>query len=504
MINKYRSYRYLTIIGMICVNIYSFGQTREVNQKPNSTIQFSVELLNSSSVNDTVTLNISGEFGSGNLLLMNDSSITRIAKSHRFNFKFHSETSPRYISLSIGPPYWQNGQEILPQEPIFQGDSIHLVYNCKTKQKYFTGRGSEKFVWLGQMEKADVRLRDSLPKYSFDRQPAQWIGVEDFRLKYHTNKLEASKKQFDDFTYKILKADLIAQNRSIIYDVMRAWNFGIGYERPQLDSVYTADFYNKPLDTASSDQLAKSGFYSIFLVNKLRTDQVYREDHHLAQKTDVYYTIKDDFSNGNLKDKMLVTLLFGKYTFQELSDSLLSDAIKITQNEAYVNILKALQKKVGSGEPITGFSFEDRNGNTVKLKDLKNKVIFVDMWFTGCAGCIQVAKGLPKVEKAFTDNANVVFVSLSIDKNKQSWLKSIHSEQNSKGTYFITPKTLYLYTSGTGSDNEFIKRYNASNAYPCIILISKKGTMYSSSPPRPDSAAGCTSLIKLIRNAMKE
>jgi hypothetical protein len=111
---------------------------------------------------------------------------------------------------------------------------------------------------------------------------------------------------------------------------------------------------------------------------------------------------------------------------------------------------------------------------------------------------------LPKVEEAFKDNPNVVFVSLSIDKNKQSWLKSIHSEQNSKGTYFITPKTLYLYTSGTGSENEFIKRYNATNGYPCMILISRNGTMYSSSPPRPDNPNESKKLVLLIRKALQE
>lgn len=493
------------IVASVALCITSNAQTMnpDKGKKKLSTIHISGDLLNSDNVVDTVTIRILGEFGSGNLYRTPDSSISVITNGRHFNLNFFPKAKPTYISLQIGSLDWQGAEEILTQELINPGDSIDFVYDYKTKKISFSGKGSEKFNWYRTMELNDVRLRDSLPKFIFDKQPVQWIGNENFRLNYHLTNLQLIKRRIDDTTYNILKADLIAQNRFYIYDLMRAWDFGIGYQRPQLDSVYKKDFYDKPIDTTSSSLLAKSGCYAIYIVNKLHTDYTYREFHHLPNEKDVYHIIKGNYG-ADLRDKILLTLLFKKYAFQELSDTLLNDAILTIENKQYVEVLKNLQSKIGKGQRVAGLTFNDRYGNKFDLKNHKNKVILVDMWFTGCAGCIAVSKALPNVEDAFKDNPNVAFVSLSIDKNKPVWLRSINPDINHPGIHYTTARSIYLYTNGTGKNNEFIKRYNATSGYPRLILIGKKGEIYSFNPPRPDASGGSEKLILLIKKALWE
>ncbi|MDB5153527.1 MAG: hypothetical protein JWR54_2278 [Mucilaginibacter sp.] len=495
----------LLIVISVASYSTSVAQTIKFNNgtKKLSAIHISGDLVNSDNVVDTVTIRILGEFGSGNLYRTADSSVSVITAAHHFNFNFFPKTKPTYISIQIGSPDWQGAEEILTQELINPDDSINFIYDCKTKNIHFSGKGSEKFNWYKSMELSDVRLRDSLPKFIFDTQPAKWICNDNFRLNYHLQSLQLLKGRIDDTTYSILKADLIAQNQFYIYDLMRAWDFGIGYQRPQLDSVYKIDFYEKSLDTSSSDLLAKSGCYAIYMVNKFNTDNAYRELHHFPNEKDVYHIIKDNYV-ADLRDKMLLTFLFKKYAFQELSDTLLSDAILTIENKDYVEVLKSLQCKIGKGQPIVAFAFNDKNGNKFDLNKFKNKVIFIDMWFTGCGGCIAVSKALPNVEEAFKGNLNVAFVSLSIDKSRQTWLRSINPDIHHPGIHYTTLTSIYLYTNGTGNNNEFIRRYNATSGYPRLILIGKNGKIYSFNPPRPDAPGGSEKLILLIKQALQE
>ncbi len=54
--------------------------------------------------------------------------------------------------------------------------------------------------------------------------------------------------------------------------------------------------------------------------------------------------------------------------------------------------------------------------NTPKDKNLKNKVIVLEFWATWCAPCIKAVPHLNKIQKKFKGNDNVVFLSLSDEK----------------------------------------------------------------------------------------
>lgn len=90
------------------------------------------------------------------------------------------------------------------------------------------------------------------------------------------------------------------------------------------------------------------------------------------------------------------------------------------------------------GTDLSAFEFADREGKTVKLGDLKGKYVYIDVWSTGCLPCKQEIPHLEKLEQAMATD-DIVFVSISLDKNNDVWQKFIR-EKNMGGLQLIADK----------------------------------------------------------------
>ncbi|QEM03718.1 TlpA family protein disulfide reductase [Mucilaginibacter rubeus] len=128
--------------------------------------------------------------------------------------------------------------------------------------------------------------------------------------------------------------------------------------------------------------------------------------------------------------------------------------------------------KTTKGMPAYNFDLTDAKGHKVKLSEFAGKVVFIDFWYTGCGNCINYYRDvLSKVEEKFANDPNVVFISISIDKNKEGWLKSIQS-----GTY-TSDNIVNLYTNGDGMSDPVIKFYQVLG-YPRPLVIDKLQRLY--------------------------
>jgi thiol-disulfide isomerase/thioredoxin len=117
----------------------------------------------------------------------------------------------------------------------------------------------------------------------------------------------------------------------------------------------------------------------------------------------------------------------------------------------------------------------------------------MDFWFTGCGPCRQTAPYLKKLEKLF-EGKPVTFISVSIDKDKEQWLKSVKSEQ------YASADIINLYTNGEGAEHKIIQHYDI-NSFPTLILIDKQGRLCPNPVnPRIDDNKD---LISKINNALK-
>lgn len=155
---------------------------------------------------------------------------------------------------------------------------------------------------------------------------------------------------------------------------------------------------------------------------------------------------------------------------------------------------------------VMDYTFKDLLDNDVHISDFKGKVVLIDLWYSGCGACIKSNQAINSIHKQLIGE-NIVFLSISVDKNKLKWMQSLtknaaKSELNPwAGKYYSSPGTVTLYCGETGSNNDFVKLYNPENAYPSLLLIDTNGKLVSKDPPRPEIDR--EKLIRLIKALLK-
>lgn len=115
----------------------------------------------------------------------------------------------------------------------------------------------------------------------------------------------------------------------------------------------------------------------------------------------------------------------------------------------------------------------------VSLADLKGKFVYIDMWATWCGPCKGEMPSLLELEKRF-EGKDILFVSLSVDKNKdiELWKQTI--EKMGLGGI-----QLHL-----GENWTWLKNFMpASMSVPRFVLLDQKGKIIDANMSRPSDKA---------------
>jgi len=105
------------------------------------------------------------------------------------------------------------------------------------------------------------------------------------------------------------------------------------------------------------------------------------------------------------------------------------------------------------------------------LEDFRGKYVYIDMWATWCNPCRRELPYLKSLEEKFSD-AEIVFLGLSIDRDKAKWEEMVRSGS-------LVGTQLYL-----GSGSSFQKAYNIEGI-PRFILLGKDGRIVNPDMSRP-------------------
>ena len=109
------------------------------------------------------------------------------------------------------------------------------------------------------------------------------------------------------------------------------------------------------------------------------------------------------------------------------------------------------------------------------MSDFRGKYVYIDMWATWCSPCRGEMPYLKALEEEFAD-AQIVFLGLSIDKDKDAWEKMVRSGD-------LTGVQLYL-----GTQSNFQEAYKI-DGIPRFILLDKDGRIISNDMTRPSEDA---------------
>lgn len=214
--------------------------------------------------------------------------------------------------------------------------------------------------------------------------------------------------------------------------------------------------------------VARSRRYIEFLYQELRFN------HYLLTGQDNVAALLrqiGDRYKGEVKDKLLLAALqidSGQPILNNATGKRLFNTIRHPACLAELNKLAAKLP----GYPAYNFSLTDTSGRTIRLQDLKGKVVFMDFWFTGCGACSHYYETILKEAEAILLPArDIVFVSICVDKSRARWLKSIQADA------YTSIHALNLYTNGAGTDNSLLQYYGVYS-FPEFLIVDKAGQLY--------------------------
>lgn len=163
--------------------------------------------------------------------------------------------------------------------------------------------------------------------------------------------------------------------------------------------------------------------------------------------------------------------------YRELSGK--SDIFK--ENEKIYNGVK----NILPGMAAPDFIVEDTKGNQVRFKDIigNGKVAYIDFWATWCAPCCAEIPHMEKLAQELKGKEQVTLISISLDSDKQKWLKKVNEDKPSWPQYIMSKE----------SEKEFDETYNI-NGIPRFMLMDKEGKFIDNNTARP-SFEGCKELI---------
>lgn len=423
-----------------------------------------------------------------------------VVKDGKFEFKIENAKNTAYYKLSYGDLVnnikqrsWRclSGQLFIMEN----ASNINMIIDSNTC--YFYGKGWE--LARCQYETFEIEKKKYL----------QTRNTEDFYRNYTNRKvlydslyveklkiLNNYKAKIKPQIYETLKLDFFSDYKinELTYITMVPLNRDYeSLNRASLD-YYKDYFLFLNVDTTNGSLKASSRSYSKFLYLKTLNDLglLMRMKSKLIRPSfsQVYESINQSYS-GIIREKMLVDCFLNYYKSGEGTYWYLNDALNSIQTPEYKNILQQIKESNEIGGKTPNFKLIDSAGKSVNFDSLKGKILVVDFWFTGCLGCIKLSQSMTPLVNYYKNNANVLFVSVSIDEKLAKWKESIKSGE------YTHPSSLNLYTGGLMTNHPIIKYFDIGS-FPSLLLIDKNGIIVSTSPPKPSTEGRIKRFIQLI------
>ncbi|WP_456378281.1 TlpA family protein disulfide reductase [Lutibacter sp.] len=155
------------------------------------------------------------------------------------------------------------------------------------------------------------------------------------------------------------------------------------------------------------------------------------------------------------------------------NEKMFFDYIDNNYEKMHANMVRFAKGKVS---PVF-VNYENSNGGTTSLVDLKGKYVYIDVWATWCAPCKREIPFLKELEKEY-HGKNIEFVSISVDKPEahETWVQMV-KEKELGGIQLFADNNF---------ESEFITEYGI-NAIPRFILLDPEGNIVDSDAARPSN-----------------
>lgn len=404
-------------------------------------------IMASYNVNPSLTYIKEGDFQEKKIFSKNflkiDTIILKTKKNIIINHKYHFYYNSLY--------YLKTGDTIIFK---YKDDAPFVTINSENAQNIETQYNLKNKVLQSSME---FFLRND--HFRNENEENKYKLSLNNNLDKKINFLNNNKNRLDSKYYYYLKNKLVFEKKIINNDndlIINDTLLVLNTYRDNIERYYNEKYSNKTVKTSNGWRIDNRAIYDSLATKK--------SINSLTYKYILYHNLKEIAKNFSSQDLEKYLIKFQKIT----NDSILINEIKSDYLLDYINLRK----------DIKSVHFMDINGKIISLSEVlkknKGKLVYIDFWASWCAPCRVEIPSSKLIQKEF-ENKNIEFIYISIDTNKNKWLKANKDEN-------LLPKNNYLalnYPQASFYNELKLK------TIPRYILFDKNGILISDSAPKP-------------------
>lgn len=339
------------------------------------------------------------------------------------------------------------------------------------RQKH-TGTGAAKYTVKDELDSA--RKTDYGYERSFftDTTNTSYHESYFYQINACLQVLDKARGTIPDFYYQLFRAETITLSYGISSYFFRLKERYDQISGNKMAREHFLDAYNRAMANrhsirVSPDVLLKSSDYIAWMYQKINFENYLL---HGQESTDANFKTISTAFTGELRDKIFVKALM-KDQGSEHFDTLYQYAASLIKDSVSLRIMKQLRSRI-PGLAAYNFKLMDTGGKYHQLSDYKGKVVFIDMWFTGCGACAAIYEDVVKqAEEELKDNPDIKFLSICVDTGKNVWMESIKSGE------YTSDLITNLYTNGEGFKHEMMEYYSI-NSLPKLMIVRPDGKVH--------------------------
>lgn len=413
--------------------------------------------------------------------------------------------TPQYIQIKHSN-YFKASAFAAPE------NNFHVTFDCVsfTKTISYTGKGGADNNFMAQyfLKYEDTEAWNNYLMMCKSHDPAKFRETWEAQIQEELAYLDTYGQSHElSSAFKVWMADHIRYkntNQMWDYQFNHAWENNIEVVDFQVPASYFTFFDDFK---ANNDYLASSPAYNRFITNFIwhiysldleARGMVGFEQFNIRMGKEISLVKKN--LTGYARDKQYSQIMYEILEKNEkaLFESYYRDYKSIVKDELLKFVIEVKGGQVeakNNGEVMPQGAKEiivvDNEGNTIPFKDLLSlyagNVIYIDMWASWCAPCIQEMPSSLILQEQF-QGKSVKFLYLSQDEEDERWRKAI-SKHSITGDHVRMSREMVLNLSG---------QFNIGQI-PRYMMVNKQGQIVSadaSSPSDPKTVEAIKELLK--------
>ncbi|MDD4645145.1 MAG: TlpA disulfide reductase family protein [Bacteroidales bacterium] len=437
---------------------------------------------------------------SGSVKNMPDTQLSLIIGNKTDTLKLNADgTFSKEVSVTKATDAILRGAKMYSSVYLAPGGDLNIIADGADPERNLTFSGSLAAAndYLIAKDKGEQKIQERLQAaYRTPYKPADFKRIRD---SINTADLDMLAK-FTSEKGKLDKAFIERQKTAIrfgYYSDMNNYPMMTEYFNTDKPAI-PADWYSfmdgvvldNPalLDIPNAKYFITSYISAQTLKNSgLSRDEFYKNDTDVVKLNCKY--LQDNFKNPEFYNLLAYEFLEGiiESAGPKGLEGLVGEYMTKSTDEANKTALKGIVDTwapLNPGQPAPVFNLPDNTGKMVLLTDFAGKYVFIDFWATWCGPC---KAEVPAYKKLIEDykNKNIVFISISVDKDKSAWEKMVKEgipDPEGKGK-MIQFTWLQLHDAVKYNKGWLVKYI------PTFVLIDPQGKIVNARAERPSDEA---------------